>query len=396
MNEHEVAEAFERCLADIEEGRATLEQCLERYPNLRAELEPALRMVADIRAVPQWEVSRQFQATAKQRMIRRIRTAEERPSLRKRLAGLNPLTWPGRLALAPAALRVALAVVLMTAVLTGGTAIASSETLPDNPLYQVKIATETLELMLVPAGEGKTGLLISILDKRASELLTMAWQNKTDGVQRALPNYEAALEVGHKMLEADPSYTAFAMQWQEALARNKAVLSGLADAVPLDTQPTIRQAVAATESELAWVEELRGKTPIAPAPVAAATATRESAGQPTPEACTYIVRKGDNLSAIARQYGTTTQRLVEQNSLASADALREGQQLAVPCTSGVVQPAAGAQFTLCTYVVKSGDTLSVIAQRYNTTTRLLVATNNLISADRIRVGQKLSVPCSTR
>ena len=44
------------------------------------------------------------------------------------------------------------------------------------------------------------------------------------------------------------------------------------------------------------------------------------------------------------------------------------------------------------YVVKRGDTLSEIASRYRTSTRLLRLRNNLRSSDRILVGQVLSIP----
>lgn len=44
-----------------------------------------------------------------------------------------------------------------------------------------------------------------------------------------------------------------------------------------------------------------------------------------------------------------------------------------------------------TYVVRRGDTLSSIAQRYNTTVNAIKAANNLRS-DTIQIGQRLSIP----
>ncbi len=43
------------------------------------------------------------------------------------------------------------------------------------------------------------------------------------------------------------------------------------------------------------------------------------------------------------------------------------------------------------YVVKSGDTLGAIARRYNTTVRNIMSWNNLRSADRLSIGQRLRV-----
>ena len=59
----------------------------------------------------------------------------------------------------------------------------------------------------------------------------------------------------------------------------------------------------------------------------------------------------------------------------------EGTLLASMVGSGTVR-----------YVVKRGDTLSHIAERYRTSTRLLLMRNNIASSDRILVGQVLFIP----
>ena len=245
MRETRIADAFAACLDDIEHKGASLEQCLGRYPDLRVDLEPVLRTILNVRAVPPWQVSPEFKATARQRIVRRIRNQEQAPSLRSRLAGLNPLSWPGQFINAPVAVRLVSVFMALFLLVGAGSAIASSDTQPDSPLHQIKLATESLELKLSPAGEGRSELLEEILDRRASELLTMSWQDKADGAQRSLVNYQAALHVGHTLLDpynpADSSARDFAVLWQEALARNVAVLQGL-----VDTMPAARQAGRST------------------------------------------------------------------------------------------------------------------------------------------------------
>jgi LysM repeat protein len=330
-------------------------------------------------------------------MVRRIRNRKVQPTLGERLAAWNPLTWPGRLITAPMVVRVMAIVLAGTMVITGGTAIASSDTQPDNPLHQIMLATENLELLLRPAGEGRTELLSDILDKRASELINMCWQNKPEVAQRALVNYQAALQVGRKTLDpytpGNTIQSSFAIQWQEALARNLAVMQGLVDAMPTATQPGLRTAIQHTQQEQIWVSGLLSKSvqlPVEPTP------TNKTPGVvPTPGKCAYTVQKGDTLSTVAQRYNTTWQRLAALNNLTSPDAIQPGQQLTVPCAAGAGsgQTTPAAEFQLCPYNVKGGDTLSSIAQQYNTTMRLLTALNNLPSADRIVIGQRLSVPC---
>jgi LysM repeat protein len=45
-----------------------------------------------------------------------------------------------------------------------------------------------------------------------------------------------------------------------------------------------------------------------------------------------------------------------------------------------------------TYRVRSGDTLTAIAQRFNTTVRALVRLNDIEDPNEIRAGQELKVP----
>ena len=44
------------------------------------------------------------------------------------------------------------------------------------------------------------------------------------------------------------------------------------------------------------------------------------------------------------------------------------------------------------YVIKKGDCLSVIAQRYGTTVKTLCELNNIANPDKIYTGNKLLVP----
>jgi hypothetical protein len=48
--------------------------------------------------------------------------------------------------------------------------------------------------------------------------------------------------------------------------------------------------------------------------------------------------------------------------------------------------------TATTHVVKSGETLTVISNQYNVPVESIVNANNLASADRIKVGDQLTIP----
>lgn len=96
---------------------------------------------------------------------------------------------------------------------------------------------------------------------------------------------------------------------------------------------------------------------------------------PPSETTTYTVVKGDSLYSIASRYGTTTQELMRLNNLSSS-LLSVGQTLIVPATS----PSGK------TYVVRSGDSLWTIANKFNVTVNELRIANKL-TTDLLSIGQ---------
>ncbi|MBR1718015.1 MAG: LysM peptidoglycan-binding domain-containing protein [Bacilli bacterium] len=93
----------------------------------------------------------------------------------------------------------------------------------------------------------------------------------------------------------------------------------------------------------------------------------------------YVVKKGDNLYSISKIYGITQKELMEINNLKS-NMLSIGQVLLVPSN--------GIEST--TYIVKPGDTLYQIARNYNTTVDNLKNKNNLTS-NTLSIGQLLII-----
>ena len=104
----------------------------------------------------------------------------------------------------------------------------------------------------------------------------------------------------------------------------------------------------------------------------------------TPDENVYIVKSGDTLYSIANKYGMTVNELKSLNNLTS-DALSIGQELVV---------SEGNAATLEAYTVKAGDTLYSIANKYGLTVSELKSLNNL-SSDTLSIGQVLNVSNSS-
>ncbi|MCL4792000.1 MAG: LysM peptidoglycan-binding domain-containing protein, partial [Gammaproteobacteria bacterium] len=115
-------------------------------------------------------------------------------------------------------------------------------------------------------------------------------------------------------------------------------------------------------------------------------AERERARKAGLSAATHTVRSGETVSGIAQRYGTSPSRLAELNNLSRKNLIRVGQVLKLP---GDARAGAGQGGGASTYVVKRGDSLGSIAKRTGVTQRQLMVLNSLDNPHRIYPGQRL-------
>lgn len=94
----------------------------------------------------------------------------------------------------------------------------------------------------------------------------------------------------------------------------------------------------------------------------------------------YEVKPGDTLASIAAENGTTVSDLVAANSISDANRILIGQTLTIPgSTPGT------------THTVAAGETLGTIATKYGTTTSALASANGLANPNLLRIGQLLQI-----
>ena len=104
--------------------------------------------------------------------------------------------------------------------------------------------------------------------------------------------------------------------------------------------------------------------------------------EPDTQTITYIVKKGDTLSEIALKYNTTVSKLVSLNNISNPNLIYVGQKLIIQTTNNE---------QVITYKIKWGDTLSEIALKYNTTVSALVSLNNISNPNLIYAGDNLII-----
>ena len=101
------------------------------------------------------------------------------------------------------------------------------------------------------------------------------------------------------------------------------------------------------------------------------------------QAASVTVKSGETLSDIAARYDVSINSLMRLNGISDSDHVEAGQTLRLP---GSVSAGKGR------HRVQSGDTLSGIAAEYRVSERQLMALNGLSSADHVEIGQTLKLP----
>jgi len=119
--------------------------------------------------------------------------------------------------------------------------------------------------------------------------------------------------------------------------------------------------------------------------VAASKGSKAKAGQ-------YTVRKGDNLKAIARRFGTSVTDLKKWNDLEDGK-IKVGMVLHVNPTPQATRKEAAVPETH-EYKVKSGDSYYVISQELGVSMDDLMTLNPDVENSKLQVGQSIHVPAT--
>lgn len=109
----------------------------------------------------------------------------------------------------------------------------------------------------------------------------------------------------------------------------------------------------------------------------------------------YVVKRGDNLAAIARRHGVAVEKLASWNGLRKPYRIQPGQRLEVSRGGGSSSQTAearsgGSASGTITYTVRRGNTLQAIADLFSVRYRDLMHWNNLRNSS-LKTGQKLKI-----
>lgn len=117
----------------------------------------------------------------------------------------------------------------------------------------------------------------------------------------------------------------------------------------------------------------------------AAVSTAGTGGQ-------VLLQRGDTLSGLAVRHGVSVQALAYANGITPDATIYAGRMLTLPGSAGPAPSAAPASTATVAHLVRSGENVTVIARRYGSTVASIRTANGLRPDGRIRDGQTLQVP----
>lgn len=251
---------LEQCLERLLVKGETIEECLASYPQQAEALKPLLQTAAAAKRIRTLEPSPEFRAKARYQFHRALQEAASR----KR----SPFfAWRSRWATAVAA-------VLVLLLASGSMVAAASNSMPDEPLYHVKLAVEQLQLRLTPSALGKANLYARLADRRVAEIKRMAQKGNVSLIElvtrrldnqltmiaslavihrqessvldKALPSLAPEMETtdGRAFSTQDGNRDRLVILLQQYAISHPAALRDLLAAAPEEVRPALLRAIA--------------------------------------------------------------------------------------------------------------------------------------------------------
>lgn len=117
-----------------------------------------------------------------------------------------------------------------------------------------------------------------------------------------------------------------------------------------------------------------------------------AAGAGSSSGASVTVQPGDTLSDIADRQGISLNQLMQANGITNPDMVVAGQKLVLPGSRRATAAAAPRELPTAPYTVKSGETISEIADRFDTSTERLIQLNGISNPNLVVAGTRLAIP----
>jgi hypothetical protein len=255
---------LEECLERLLEKGGKIADCLASYPEHADALKPLLEMATTTREAVSIQPHSEFKAKARYQF---------RAALQQAASGKKRFLFPLRFRWATVA-----TAVLILILASGGMVAASGNSMPDEPLYHIKLAVEQFQLKLTPSALGKAKLYARLSDRRVMEIVRMAQkgnprliemvtqrldnqlimlaslaitrQVETGAAEKALSPAapEADTSEGQTFSSQDGNDNELVSLLQQYATSHPETLRNLLSSVPEEVRPALLEAIAVTSA----------------------------------------------------------------------------------------------------------------------------------------------------
>lgn len=247
---NQFANILQQCIDDIESGEKTPEECVRHFPEYEVELADILGVVNFIKNTPHEPVNEDFRWRTRATLVNQVtglqpETFWKKSYLRIKEAFVIRQRMPR--------IQLLLIVVLLLALVSGGTVLASHYSVPGDNLYPLKLVVE--EARLVISGEDKeTDLYIQFAEKRLREVEMLAERGRYERIILATDRFEFQIEGATRSVPVDTAIEndlrAHRLeQLSDSIYKHQEILQGLLDdeAVAEEARGAIEHAIEASE-----------------------------------------------------------------------------------------------------------------------------------------------------
>ena len=196
------------CLERLLVKGETVKDCLALYPQQADALKPLLQTAAATRKAIAIKPSPEFRARARYQFHTLL---QETASKKSRPFSFWRFRWA-----------TVLTTILVMLLASGGMVAASSTSMPDEPLYPVKLAVEQLQIRLTPSSQGKASLYAEFADRRVTEIINMAQEGNVSLAESVTQRFDNQLAMIATLVVPD---------WQDS-----SMLEGAMQPSPTETE----------------------------------------------------------------------------------------------------------------------------------------------------------------
>jgi hypothetical protein len=257
MKMTDFAEILDRCVADVQQGQATLASCLAQYPQYADQLATLLPIAEQLPAMPAASLSTEKRQSIQAQLLKRVTERQaERPG--RVIAKPALLVWRRLL---PAVF----AVMVILSLAGWGVTSASAASVPGDALYPVKRLSEQVAVALAPA-EGRPDLHVTLARRRLAEYESLSARGEIEPTLIV----EAAIEIDTALSQVESADVATPQVSVEQVAlQAETQLQTLANrvaALPVDQQAEVQSARTLFAASRARMAEIMKTHPAATPP----------------------------------------------------------------------------------------------------------------------------------